>query len=113
MSLVLIAGGLISPTLASGQCAPIRYTEYEDSNFGGHAISDCTSVPDLRIYNWGPFPWQDMNDAISSVKTYSQWVQYYDGLNYTTPIAYYIANSNVSWVGANYNDRFSSVWNGF
>ena len=112
-SFLLIASAMVFPTVASSKCFPDRYFIYENSDFGGHSRGECNSEPDLRNVEWGPWPWEDFDDAISSVKTIDQWARFYDGYNYASALAYYVAHSNVSWVGANYNDRFGSVWNGF
>jgi hypothetical protein len=111
-SLGLLVGMLVFPIGAGAKCAPDRWAIYENYNFGGHSWFDCVSQNDFRDLEWGVFAWEDFEDAVSSIKTFSQWARFYDGINYATPLAYYIANTSTN-VGANYNDRFSSVWNGF
>lgn len=113
MSLLVLAGLMAFPASATSKCAPDRYIMYENSNYGGHSRGECVSEPDLRDVQWGFWAWEDYNDMISSVKTLGQWAYFYDGFNYSNVLAWYAPNSNISYVGADLNDRFSSVWNGF
>ena len=110
----LLLAALIPTATATGQCSPIRYRLYENSNYGGHASYGlCVSEPDLQQVIYGGLPWENFNNNVSSIKLYTgaSAVTLYDGLNYTVPLKTFYASS--TYVGNAYNDKAGSAYNGY
>jgi len=115
ISVAFAAGLLLLATIGveggSGQCGPVRYKVYGDANYGGPALFYCYNAPDLSQFSYGGFPWQNFNNMISSLKVVSDHLTVYDGTNYAGFLGTYYLNT--SYVGDSYNDRFSSLSNGY
>jgi hypothetical protein len=96
-----ILGNEVSEVLALGSASTGYVIVWADPSYAG-----ASAVLSQDYANLGSIGW---NDRISSYKVYTTYTgAFYDQANYQGLTQYYCCFSQVSYVGASYNDIFSS-----